>query len=101
MLAVAGASGEDFYLFSGQRLSPDPPNRPAREFLRDAWRYRPGHGWHRLADLPRAAVAAPTPAPRLPDGRLLVMIGDDGTKIVPSSRPPARAQRARGASSTG
>ena len=82
MLAVAGASGDDFYLFSGQRLSPDPPNRPAREFLRDAWRYRPGRGWQRLADLPRAAVAAPTPAPRLTDGRLLIMTGDDGTKIT-------------------
>jgi N-acetylneuraminate epimerase len=90
MLAVAGVSGDDFYLFSGQRLSPDPPNRPAREFLRDAWRYRPGQGWQRLADLPRAAVAAPTPAPRLVDGRLLIMTGDDGANITfkPETRHP-------------
>jgi N-acetylneuraminic acid mutarotase len=81
MLAVAGADGESFYVFSGQRLSPDPPNRPAREFLRDAWRYRPRDGWRRLADLPRAAVAAPSPALRMGDGRLLVMTGDDGLNI--------------------
>jgi N-acetylneuraminic acid mutarotase len=81
-LGVAGAAGDDFYVFSGQRLSPDPPHRPAREFLRDAWRYRPGSGWRRLADLPRPAVGAPSPAPRMPDGRLLVMTGDDGTKIT-------------------
>jgi N-acetylneuraminic acid mutarotase len=81
MLAVAASDGDSFYLFSGQRISPDPPRRPAREFLRDAWRYRAGIGWQRLAEMPRAAVAAPTPAPRWADGRLLVMTGDDGTQI--------------------
>lgn len=81
-LAVAAADPDSFYLFSGQRLSPDPPNRPAREFLRDAWRYRPGRGWQRLADMPRAATGAPSPAPQLADGRLLVLTGDDGLKIT-------------------
>lgn len=81
-LAVAGADEDSFCLFSGQRLSPDPPNRPAREFLRDAWRFRPTSGWQRLADLPRSATGAPSPAPRLADGRLLVFTGDDGTKIT-------------------
>jgi len=80
-LGVAGTIGDDFYVFGGQRLSPDPPNRPAREFLRDAWRYRPGSGWRRLADMPRPATGAPSPTPQTPDGRLLVMTGDDGTKI--------------------
>lgn len=81
-LAVAAADADIFYLFSGQRLSPDPPNRPAREFLRDAWGFQPGRGWRRLADLPRPATGAPSPAPLLPDGRLLVLTGDDGTKIT-------------------
>ena len=81
ILAVAGASGESFYLFSGARLRPDADGRPVREYLRDAWQYRPQAGWKRLADLPRAAVAAPSPAPLTSGGRLLVISGDDGTKI--------------------
>jgi N-acetylneuraminic acid mutarotase len=81
MLAVAGSNGESFYLFSGARLHADVRGRPVRTYLRDAWQYRPGHGWRRLADMPRAAVAAPTPAPRAGDGRFLILSGDDGTKV--------------------
>ncbi|MEJ1974031.1 MAG: hypothetical protein WDM96_16720 [Lacunisphaera sp.] len=51
-----------------------------REWLRDAWRYAPREGWRRLADLPRPAVAAPTPAPFVA-GRLLVLGGDDGAQV--------------------
>jgi N-acetylneuraminate epimerase len=81
MLAVAGSDGECFYLFSGAHLRTDTQGRPVREYLRDAWRYRPGSGWRRLADLPRAAVAAPAPALHVGDGRLLILSGDDGTKV--------------------
>jgi N-acetylneuraminate epimerase len=81
MLAVAGAGEHDFYLFSGTRLKPDAVGQPQREYLRDAWRFRPGGGWQRLADLPRSAVAAATPAPLTRDGRFLVCSGDDGTKV--------------------
>jgi N-acetylneuraminate epimerase len=69
------------YLFSGAHLRTDTQGRPVREYLRDAWRYRPGSGWRRLADLPRAAVAAPAPALHVGDGRLLILSGDDGTKV--------------------
>jgi N-acetylneuraminate epimerase len=82
MLAVAGAAGDWFYLLSGTKLKPGPDGKPVREYLRDAWRYAPGQGWRRLADLPRAAVAAPSPAPLVAaDSVLLVISGDDGTKV--------------------
>jgi N-acetylneuraminic acid mutarotase len=81
MLAVAGAADGSFFLFSGTKLTPGPDDKPVREYLRDAWRYTPGKGWKRLADLPRPAVAAPSPAPLLGTSRLLVISGDDGTKV--------------------
>lgn len=81
MLAVAGAQGGAFYLFGGAALSPGPNGAPVREWLRDAYRYTPGGGWQRLADLPRAAVAAPTPAPTLGASHLLVLGGDDGAQV--------------------
>lgn len=84
ILGVAGAANGCFYLFSGARLTAGPDGKPVREYLRDAWRFTPGgagHGWTRLADLPRAAVAAPSPAPLLAGTRLLVISGDDGLNI--------------------
>jgi N-acetylneuraminic acid mutarotase len=82
MLAVAGASHGSFFLFTGTALSPDAGGKPVREYLRDAWRYTPGRGWTRLADLPRAAVAAPSPAMNFRDASLLVVTGDDGANVT-------------------
>jgi len=79
MLATAGASGDGFFLFSGARLAADAQGKPVREWLRDAYRYTPGGGWKRLADLPRVAVAAPSPAPMV-GGKLFVIGGDDGAQ---------------------
>jgi len=70
MLAAAGVDGATFYLFSGAALS------PGREYLRDAYRYLPTTGWERIADLPRPAVAAPSPTPGL-----LVVSGDHGRYV--------------------
>jgi len=81
-LAVAGSDERSFYLFSGAKLTADPEGKPVREYLRDAYRYTPGKGWTRLADLPRAAVAAPSPALALPPSGLLVMTGDDGSNAA-------------------
>jgi N-acetylneuraminic acid mutarotase len=81
MLAVAAADHRAFYLFGGAGLSGDAQGKPVREYLSDAYRYEPGRGWKRLADLPRPAVAAPTPAPVNADGELLVMGGDDGSLV--------------------
>jgi N-acetylneuraminic acid mutarotase len=82
MLAVAGTRDDSFFLFSGAALTPDADGKPVREFLRDAWRYTPGSGWKQLADLPRSAVAAPTPAAAIGDSQLLVFTGDDGAKVT-------------------
>ena len=81
MLAVAAVQGQSFFLASGVELGGDAQGKPVRRYLRDAYRYQPGHGWKRLADLPRAAVAAPTPAPLLGDSAFLVLGGDDGTRV--------------------
>lgn len=89
-LPVAGACDGSFFLFSGTRLEPGPDGKPLREFLRDAYRYTPGRGWQRLADMPRAAAAAPSPAPLWGQSRLLVICGDDGVNIhfKPEERHP-------------
>jgi len=91
ILAVAGATqGTDgaFYLFSGAKLTGS-DGKPVREYLHDAWRYVPdgkGKGWTRLADMPRPAVAAPTPAPMSGTNRFLVISGDDGKHV--GFKPP-------------
>jgi N-acetylneuraminic acid mutarotase len=79
MLATAGVWEDSFYLFSGTDLRAGPDGKPVRIWLKDAWRYTPSQGWTALPDLPRVAVAAPSPAPASPDG-LLVLTGDDGSK---------------------
>lgn len=81
MLAVAGALDDAFYLFSGAKLTADAEGKPVREYLRDAYRYTSGQGWKRLADLPRAAVAAPTPAAST-GSKLLIVTGDDGLNVA-------------------
>ena len=81
MLAVAGVYDGLFYLFSGAKLSADADGKPVREFLRDAYRFTPGQGWKQLADLPRAAVAAPSPAPAL-GSSLAIFSGDDGLNVT-------------------
>jgi len=86
MLAAAIALDGSFYLAGGAALRAGPEGQPVREWLRDAWRYTPGSGWRRIADLPRPTVAAPALA--LP-GRLLVLGGDDGSKLgVPPTAHP-------------
>jgi N-acetylneuraminic acid mutarotase len=80
MLAVAGASDDAFFLFSGVQLSGDSAGKPVRHYLKDAYRFAPREGWKRISDLPRAAVGAPSPAIRN-KGRLLIVSGDDGTQV--------------------
>ncbi len=75
ILPAMGAVDGELYLASGAELYAGPDGKPARRYLRDAYRYRPGSGWERIADLPRPVVAAPC----LAEGdRLLVFGGDDG-----------------------
>lgn len=90
MLAVAGAQDGAFFLFSGARLDAGGGGKPVRTYLRDAYRYAPNAGWKRLADLPRAAVAAVSPAVADEKSRLLVISGDDGehVKFSPAEKHP-------------
>lgn len=80
-LATGGAQGGAFFLFGGARLVPGPDGQPTREWLRDAYRYTPGQGWQRIADLPVPLVASPGPAPALGPAHLLLLGGDDGSRL--------------------
>jgi N-acetylneuraminate epimerase len=80
MLAVAGACNGSFYLCSGVSLTGDSAGKPVRRCLKDAYCYTPGKGWKQITDLPRAAVAAPSPAIDFKN-QLLIVSGDDGELV--------------------
>src|SRR5688572_25496844 len=79
MLPVAGAHAGSFFLFSGAQLIPGADGKTTRRFLTDGYRYAPASGWTRIADLPRPALAAPSPAAAVGQSHLFVLGGDDGT----------------------
>lgn len=79
ILATVGVAGGSFYLFGGAALAPGTNGIPLRRWLKDAYQFTPGLGWKRLPDLPRVAVAAPSPAPSN-EGALWVLGGDDGSQ---------------------
>jgi N-acetylneuraminic acid mutarotase len=86
MLAVAAVQDGSFFLVSGADLSAGADGKPVRTYLKDGYRYTPGKGWQRIADMPRAAVAAPSPAPTLGKTQFLVAGGDDASQLT---TPPA------------
>src|SRR5690606_31035908 len=65
MLAVAAAQDGSFFLVGGTDLTGDSNGKPQRIYLQDAFCYTPGKGWKQIADLPRSAVAAPSPTPAI------------------------------------
>jgi N-acetylneuraminate epimerase len=81
MLATAAIQDDSFFLISGTDLKVGSDGKVVREYLRHAYRYHPTGGWTQIADLPRAAVAAPTPAPALGQSTILMIGGDDGTLV--------------------
>lgn len=98
MLGVAGVADDAFYLMSGVALRVPPGDSVAqRTYLKDAYRYLPDGGWQRVADLPHAVAAAPTPAYAAPTGELLVFGGDDGAlanqvSVLKDSHPGFRQE---------
>jgi N-acetylneuraminic acid mutarotase len=80
MLAVAAVMDGAFFLVSGAELHGDANGKPARRYLKDAYRFKPGDGWKRIADLPRPAVAAPSPALAMGHA-ILILGGDDGSNV--------------------
>jgi N-acetylneuraminate epimerase len=94
MLAVAAVQDGAFYLISGTCLSGDAQGKPVRHYLTDAYSYHPGSGWKQLADMPRPALAAPSPAPVLESSQILILSGDDGTKLAfqPTDQHPGFAR---------
>ncbi|MEN3943887.1 hypothetical protein WJU23_21475 [Prosthecobacter sp. SYSU 5D2] len=80
ILATMAAHDGVLYFISGASLKADADGKPAREWLSDAWSYRPNQGWKKIADIPRVAVAAPSPAPVM-DDHILILGGDDGVNV--------------------
>lgn len=90
MLGVAAAVDGAFYFGGGTSLTGGADGKPVRKYLTDMYRYQPGHGWKRIADMPRPAVATAFPAPVINKSKFLVLSGDDGTKLgfqPPSAHP--------------
>ncbi|MBK8979671.1 MAG: sodium/solute symporter [Planctomycetes bacterium] len=87
ILPVAAAQGGTLLVLSGAALSAGPDGTPQRRYLTEAWSYTPGRGWRRLADLPRAAVAAPSPGPIVGASHVLVLGGDDGSRAGQPAGP--------------
>lgn len=80
MLGVAAVMDGGFMLCSGVSLAAGADGKPVRTYLRDAYLYKAGKGWTKLPDMPRPAVAAPSPA-AVVAGRALILTGDDGANV--------------------
>jgi N-acetylneuraminate epimerase len=77
--AVTALDGS-LYVVAGSHLSPGADGKIQRQYLKDAWKYTPGTGWHKLADAPRGAVGAPAMAMQgAGQSCILISGGDDGT----------------------
>jgi N-acetylneuraminic acid mutarotase len=77
ILATAAACDSAFWVIGGAELIAGADGKVTRRYLCDAYRYDDAEGWKRIADLPHAVVAAPSPAP-CNDTDFFVLGGDDG-----------------------
>lgn len=80
ILAVAAEFDGAFWVMGGTDLLAGEGEKVERRYLRDAYRYDPEKGWKRVADLPRAIVAAPSPTLTTESGPV-ILGGDDGSQI--------------------
>ena len=87
--SVAASIDGSFVLMSGFRWKAGEKGEQARiaPFLTDVYRYTPSsptHGtWNRLADLPRAVGAAPSPALTMSRSQIYVIGGIDDSASIP------------------
>ena len=79
MLAVAAEFDGAFWLIGGTDLVAGEGGKVERRYLADGYRHDPGKGWRRVADLPHAVAAAPSPAPAMESGPV-ILGGDDGAQ---------------------
>lgn len=87
MLSVAAADEKSIFVFSGASLAPGDDGKPVRSYLRDSWHFDLARSvWERRADLPFAAVAAPSPAAVTKSGKIVILGGDDGSHV--GFKPP-------------
>jgi N-acetylneuraminate epimerase len=95
MLATAAVADGSLFIVGGTDLHPDEKGNPVRTYLNDGYRFTPGSGWRRIANLPNPVVAAPSPAPMLKDGSFLLVGGDDGSLVgfEPRSKHPGFPKR--------
>ena len=77
--AVATQDGA-VYVIGGAELNPGPDGKAVRTYLTDAYCFRPGKGWKRIADLPSPVTAAPCSA--YGPSHVFVFGGDDGSNVL-------------------
>ena len=76
MSAVAAVQDEAFFVVGGATLDPSREGGRKQEFLADGYRYDPAkERWTQIADLPRPAAAAPSPALALGQAHFAVIGG--------------------------
>jgi hypothetical protein len=78
MLSVAATQEGNVYVFSGVAIKKDNTGAVSRAYLKDAWQFD-GKAWRRIADLPHAVAAAPSPAFTSGQSHIAIFGGDDGT----------------------
>lgn len=77
----ATAGKFDLFVVSGASLHADDAGKPTRTYLTDAYRYKRGEGWKRIADLPHPTVAAPAIVDQFKGGTVAILGGDDGANV--------------------
>lgn len=80
MLAVAAGYIDSFWLIGGVDLVAGQGMKVERRYLADVYRYTPNKGWERVENLPHPVAAAPSPAPTVHKG-ILILGGDDGSQV--------------------
>ncbi len=79
ILPVVAAQDDSVFVISGAELHKGPKGTAQRTYLTDGYRYRPGEGWSRIADVPKPVVAAAAVATGA--SHILVFSGDDGANV--------------------